>query len=188
MKARLLKSLNAPGMIFIALILLTLQSTLFTNRTLAFFQPDAVLFMVLWVAMKREFAEGGFLALLFGYCVELQSGAPAGLFLADYMCVFLIARFLYQNFHILNRRTLIMVGIVASVFSRLNILFILYLMNKAENEWFHTLQLLAPSAIIHGALIPVVFQFLHRFDLWTLKNPEAEHRFERDFFLDEEII
>ena len=188
MKARLLKALNLPGLILFALIFLTLQSTLFTNQTLAFFQPDAVLFLVLWVAMKRDFTEGGILTLIFGYCVELQSGAPSGLFLADYMFIFLIARFLYQNFHVLNKKTLIMVGIITSVFSRLNILFILYLMNKAENEWFHTIQLLAPSAIIHAVLIILVFPLLHKFDMWTLKNPDAEHRFERDFFLDEEII
>ena len=188
MKARLLKALNIPGLMILALIFLTLQSTLFTNKALAFFQPDVVLFLVLWVAMKRDFTEGGLLTLLFGYCVELQSAAPSGLFLCDYMFIFMLARFLYKNFHIINRRTLVLVGISAGLFSRINILFILYLVNKAENQWFHTIQLLAPTAIIHGLLIIPVFKFLHRFDMWTLKNPDAEHRFERDFYLDEETV
>ena len=99
-----------------------------------------------------------------------------------------MGRFLYRNFQILNRRSLILVGIGASLFSRLDILFILYLLNKADNEWFHTLQLLAPTMIIHGALIPLVFRLLYKFDFWTLKNPEAEHRYERDFYLDEEPV
>ncbi len=188
MKVRLLKFLNTPGMIFITLIFLTIQSTLFTNKALAFFQPDAVLFLVLWVAMKREFAEGGVLTLIFGYCVELQSAAPSGLFLCNYMLIFLTTHFLYKNFHILNRRTMIMVGMTSGVFSRLNILFILYLMNKADNQWFHTLQLIPPTALVHGIIVIPIFQFLNRFDNWTMKNPEAEHRYERDFYLDEEMI
>ena len=188
MKVRLLKLLNVPGMIFITLIFLTVQSTLFTNKTLAFFQPDAVLFLILWVAMKRKFAEGGLLTLALGYCVELQSAAPAGLFLCNYMFIFLATHFLYKNFQILNKRTMILVGLSAGVFSRLNILFILYLMNKADNQWFHTLQLIPPTALIHGVIIVPIFQFLNRFDIWTLKNPDAEHRYERDFYLDEEPI
>jgi cell shape-determining protein MreD len=188
MKVRLLKALNVPGLILIALLMLTFQSTFFTNQTFAFFQPDAILFLVLWMAMKREFTEGGILTLVFGYCVELQSGAPQGLFLTNYMFIYLAMRFLYKNFQILNRRSLIMLGIGTAIFSRINILFILYLLNKADNQWFHTVQLLAPTAIIHGALIPFVFRFLHHFDMWTLKNPDAEHRYERDFYLDEEPV
>ena len=175
MKVRLLKALNIPGIIVIALIAMALQGTLFNNSSLAFFQPDIILFLVLWLAMKRDFEEGGILTLVLGYLVELKF-------------IFLIARFLYKNFQVLNRRSLILVGIGASLFSRLDILFILYLLNKADNEWFHTLQLLAPTMIVHAALIPFVFKFLYRFDFWTLKNPEAEHRYERDFYLDEEPV
>ncbi len=188
MKSRLLKAFNLPGLILIALTALALQGTLFNNASLAFFQPDMVLFLVLWVAMKRDFEEGGILTLIFGYLVEIKSGAPKGLFITNYMLIFLMGRFLYRNFQILNRRSLILVGIGASLFSRLDILFILYLLNKADNEWFHTLQLLAPTMIIHGALIPLVFRLLYKFDFWTLKNPEAEHRYERDFYLDEEPV
>ena len=188
MKVRLLKALNIPGIIVIALIAMALQGTLFNNSSLAFFQPDIILFLVLWLAMKRDFEEGGILTLVLGYLVELKSAAPRGIFLTNYMFIFLIARFLYKNFQVLNRRSLILVGIGASLFSRLDILFILYLLNKADNEWFHTLQLLAPTMIVHAALIPFVFKFLYRFDFWTLKNPEAEHRYERDFYLDEEPV
>ena len=188
MKARLLKALNVPGLIMIALISLALQSTLFSNATLAFFQPDIIVFLVLWVAMKRTFGEGGVLTLVFGYIVELKSAAPRGLFLTNYMFLYLIARFLYKNFQVSNRRTLIMVGISAALFSQLDILFILFLLNKADNQWFHTLQLLAPTAIVHGTLIPIVFRGLYKFDFITLKNPEAEHRYERDFYLDEEPV
>lgn len=188
MKVRLLKAFNLPGLIVIALLAMALQATLFNNTSFAFFQPDIILFIVLWLAMKREFGEGGVLTLVLGYLAELQSGAPKGIFLINYMLIFLVARFLYKNFQVLNRRSLILVGIGASLFSRLDILFILYLVNKADNEWFHTLQLLAPTMIIHGALISFVFRLLYKFDFWTLKNPDAEYRYERDFYLDEEPV
>ena len=188
MRARFLKMLNIPGLILIALIALALQATLFSNATVAFFQPDIILFLVLWVAMKREFGEGGTLTLVFGYLVELKSAAPRGLFLTNYMFLFLVARFLYKKFQVVNRRTLMAIGMFAALFSQLDILFILYLLNKADNQWFHTLQLLPPTAIVHALLIPFVFKFLYRFDFITLKNPDAEHRYERDFYLDEEPV
>lgn len=75
-----------------------------------------------------------------------------------------------------------------AVLSRLLVLFILFLLNKADNEWLYTIRLLAPSAIVHGLLIPFAFQFFHRFDHWTLKNPNSEHRHEQDYYLDEEFI
>ena len=188
MRARLLKALNIPGLILIALIALALQATLFSNTTIAFFQPDIIVLLVLWVAMKRDFGEGGVLTLVFGYLVELKSAAPRGLFLTNYMFLFMIARFLYKNFQVVNKRALVLIGISAALFSQLDILFILYLLNKADNQWFHTVQLLAPTAIVHGALIPFVFRGLYKFDFITLKNPEAEHRYERDFYLDEEPV
>jgi hypothetical protein len=188
MKARMLKLLNLPGMILFALISLSLQGTLFNNPSLAFFQPDIILFLVLWAAMKREFLEGGLLTLAFGHLVEIKSAAPAGLFLCTYMALFLTARFLYRNFQVLNKRSLVVVGIGAAVMTQLMILLVLFLLDKADNQWFHTLQLLAPTSIAHGLLIPFVFRFLHTFDYRTLKSPDAEYRYERDFHLDEEPI
>jgi hypothetical protein len=188
MKIRALKLLNIPGLVFFALVSMALQSTLFNSPTLAFFKPDVILFLVLWVAMKREMFEGGVLTLLFSYLIELKSGVPQGLFLIHYMFVFLTTRFLYGKFQVMNRRSLILIGTSAAVFSHLNLLFLMYLLNKSENLWFLTIQILAPTAIVHGALIPLVFKFLYHFDHWTFKNPEAEHRYERDFYLDEEPI
>ncbi|MBU6154779.1 MAG: hypothetical protein KGP28_10795, partial [Bdellovibrionales bacterium] len=164
MKVRALKLLNIPGLLIFALLSMAIQSTLFNSPTLAFFKPDVILFLVLWVAMKREMFEGGLLTLLFAYLIELKSGVPQGLFLIHYMCIFLITRFLYRNFQVMNRRSLILIGTSAAVFSHLNLLFLMYLLNKAENLWFMTVQLLAPTAIIHGAIIPFVFRFLYHFD------------------------
>lgn len=188
MRTRALKALNGPGLIVIALLLLTLQSTLFNHPTLSFFRPDVVLFLVLWVAIKRTFVEGGILTLFFGYCVELHSASPQGLFLVNYMIVFLLMRILNQNFQILNRRTLALLGIGSALFSRLSILFILFMLNKAENQWFSTIQLLAPTIISHGILIGFFFRFFYHFDEWTMKNPEAEHRFETEYYIDEEWV
>ena len=188
MKIRILKLLNTPGLLLLALAALAFQGTLFNSVSLAFFQPDMILFFVLWLGMKREFAEGGALTLILAYLVELKSGGPRGLFLIHYMVIFLVTRFLYRNFHVLTRRSLILIGVGSSIASRLGILFLMYLLNKADNLWFHTLQLLAPTAIIHGILIPFVFRGLYRFDFLTFKNPEAEHRYERDFYLDGEMI
>ena len=188
MKARILKFLNIPGILIIATLLMTIQSTFFTSYPLSFFQPDGVFLILIWISMKREFTEGGIMTLMLGYCMELHSASPRGMYLTNAMIIFLLTHFMYRNFQVKNRKTLVLIGGSLSVLSRLNILFILFLLNKAENEWQYTLRLLMPTAIIHGALIPFVFQFLHKFDIWTLKNPNAEHQHEQDFYLDEEFI
>lgn len=188
MKARILKLLNGPGLLLIALGMMTLQSTFFNSYPIIFFQPDGVLLMLLWIGMRREFVEGGVLSLLLGYLSELHSAAPAGLFMVQAMTTFLIVHFFNYQFQVLNKRSLLLVGALSSVFSHLLILFVLFLLNKADNQWLSTLRLLAPSAIVHAFLIGPVFKFFHRFDHWTLKNPNAEHQHERDFYLDEEFI
>src|ERR1035437_810875 len=133
MKARLLKLSNFPGMLVIALCALTLQSTLLYFPSIAFFQPDLLIFFVLWVAIKRSFIEGGILTLLFGYLAELYSAAPQGFYLCTYMVIYLIACFLYQQFQISSKKVLVFVGIGFSIFLRLIVLFILFLLNRADN-------------------------------------------------------
>ena len=188
MKARILKMLNIPGILIIAMLMMTIQSTFFTSYPLSFFQPDGVLLLLIWISMKRNFTEGGIMALLLGYSMELHSASPKGLYLTEAMFIFLLTHFMYRNFQVLNKRTLMVIGAGLSVLSRIAVLFILFILNKAENEWQYTLRLLAPTALVHALLIPFVFQFLHRFDIWTLKNPNAEHQHEQDFYLDEEFI
>jgi cell shape-determining protein MreD len=188
MKARLLKLSNFPGMLVIALFALTIQSTLFNHPSIAFFQPDLIIFFVVWVAIRRTFIEGGILTLLFGYLVELHSAAPQGFYLSIYMAIYLTSRFLYQQFQISNKKVLLIVGIGFAVLMRFLILFILFLMNRADNVWNHTLQLMAPTIFSHALMIFLVFKVLLRFDNWTLKNPDAERHHERNFHLDGELV
>jgi rod shape-determining protein MreD len=188
MKARLLKLSNFPGILVLALFALTIQSTLFNHPSIAFFQPDFLIFFTLWVAIRRSFIEGGILTILFGYLVELHSAAPQGFFICTYMAIYFVARFLYQQFQISNKKVLALVGIGFAVFMRILILFILYLLNRSENVWHHTLQLIAPTILSHVLLIFLTFRILQRFDNWTLKNPDAERHHERNFHLDEELV
>src|SRR3546814_9001214 len=60
------------------------QTTLFKAPVLSYFEPDLILFAVLWCALHRPFTEGGILTLLFGYFSELHSSSPSGAFLITY--------------------------------------------------------------------------------------------------------
>lgn len=188
MKARILKTLNASLLLVFALLAITLQTTLFTQYPIVFFQPDTLLILLLWVSMRRSFVEGGILALLLGHLAEIHSAAPRGLFLVHSMTFFLLIHFFNHQFQVLHKKSLPILGALSSVFSHLLILFILFLLNKAENQWLYTLRLLAPSAITHALIIGPLFRLLQRFDYWTLKSANAEHQYERDFYLDEEFI
>ncbi len=188
MKARILKLLNIPAILVMATLVMTLQSTLFTSYPFTFFQPDGILLMIIWIGMKRQFTEGGILTLFLAYGMELHSASPRGIYLADAMMVFLLTHFLYRNFQVIHLKTLLLLGAGFSVLSRLFILFELYYLNKAGNEWIYTLRLLAPTAIIHACVIPIIFKIFHKLDHWTLKNPHAEYQHEQDYSLDEDFI
>lgn len=188
MKARLLKISNFPGMLLLTLLAVTVQSTLFNHPAISFFQPDLILFMLIWISIKRGFIEGGILTLLLGYLVEINSSTPRGFFLCVYMLIFMTARILSQHFQIINKTTLTLAGLGFSVVMRVAILFFLYLLNRAEFAFHHTIQLLAPTILSHSLLIFPAFKILQKFDNITLKNPDAERRHERNFYLDEEWV
>jgi hypothetical protein len=142
--------------------------------------------LVLWVAIRRPFFEGGILTLVAAYLAEGQSGAPRGLYLSAYMAVYLAARGADRMFLITGLAALVGFTVAASIFWKLVGLGVLALLGIGENQWRHTLALLFPGAVVQGLLALWLLPLLEKFDRATLRDPRSEETLDDELRLDEE--
>jgi hypothetical protein len=183
-----LRFFNLPGLILLTLLGIAVQTSLFSFWPLQYLQPDVILFVVVWVALKRGFFEGGCITLIIADFAELHSAAPQGMFLITYMAVFLAVRGLSRLVVIPNLSSLVMVTLFISVFWKALSLGILHLLGASGNQWKHTLLYLFPGAIIEGLLGMWVYRWLEKYDLVTFKTVHTEQSVENELLLEGESV
>ena len=88
----ILRALNGPFLILFVAMGIAIQSSLFASWPLLYFQPDVVLLVVVWCALRRNFTEGGVITLIVAEMSEIHSATPQGLYLISFMTVFLLVR------------------------------------------------------------------------------------------------
>ncbi|MBI2711380.1 MAG: hypothetical protein HYX41_00760 [Bdellovibrio sp.] len=182
----LLRALNAPILILFVLIGVALQSSLFSSWPLSYFQPDVVLLVVIWCALRRGFGEGGVLTLVVGEIAELHTAAPQGLFLITYMGIYLCVRFASRFVVIPSLFSLAMITLFSSVAWKLFILIVLSLLGTGSNQLRHTFTFLFLGAAVEGIFSLWFFKVLDRFDWLTFKNHRAHQVLEDELQLDSE--
>lgn len=182
----ILSFLNFPILLFFSLMGIAIQGSLFYSYPLFYLQPDLLLLLVIWAALRREFFEGGVLTLLLGYFAEIHSSAPSGLFLSCYMIVFLMTRFSAKVFIIPDLTGMVGFAILGSILWKLTSLTILIYLDAVSGQWKHTVSLMLPSAVIEGIFSIWIFQWLDRFDWITFKHPKAKQSIEDELRLEGE--
>ncbi len=184
----ILKALNPVFLALLVLLGIGLQTSIFNSYPLMVLQPDIVLLAVIWVALRREFLEGGILTLFFSYAAELHSSAPQGLYLCTHMAVYLTLRGLSRYFLFAKLPQYITLALGASLFWKLFGLLFLQTLGLGAHQWRHTLALLFPGAVIQGLAGIWVFRLFEKLDWMTFKNPRAKHVGDDDVFLEEETL
>ncbi|MGK5083347.1 hypothetical protein WDW37_08565 [Bdellovibrionota bacterium FG-1] len=170
-----LRFLNFPGLIFLTLIAIGIQTSLFAFWPLHYIQPDVVLLVVIWASLKRGLWEGGWITLFAADFAELHSAAPQGMFLLTYMAVFLGVRGLSRMIVIPNIHALVLVTMFISIFWKLASLGVLHLLGASGNQWRHTLLFLFPGAIVESFAGIWVYRGLEKYDWLTFKRPHNEY-------------
>jgi len=174
-----LRAWNGPGLILIAILLTSIQTTLFTQPWTSIIQPDFFAFLVVWCGMKRKFLEGGILSLLLGYIAELQSSSPQGLYMGIYMGLFLLVRFGNRAFILPSFKTLIVLSTLAL---KVSLLFFLYsLSGKWVLGFFAFLKHTSACTLIHFLISPIILKMLIYYDRLTLKDIQYVHAMEEGF-------
>lgn len=184
MNRYLLRWINPPSILLLALVGVALQGSLFTFWLLPYFQPDIVLLAVIWCALRRSFFEGGLLTLLMADIVELHSASPQGMFLIVYMAIYLGVRLADRIFVIPDVRSYVVVTLFASVISKASAISMLHLLGVGAAQWTHILIFVFPTAVMNGLLASWLFQKLDRFDWITYKTPRAGQMLEDEMQLE----
>jgi hypothetical protein len=182
----ILRLLNAPFLILLVAIGVALQSSLFCTWPLIYIQPDVILPVVVWCAMKRGFDEGGIITLIIANMGEIHSASPSGIFLLSYMIVYLLVRAASRYFVIQSLVSFAVVTVIGSAGWKLVGQLILYLLGVSANQWRHTLTFILFGAVIEGVFSIWVFQWLEKFDRATFKNLRAEQAMEDELQLNNE--
>ncbi len=176
----ILRALNAPGTLVLAAIALALQSSLFNSSWLNYLQPDAALILVVWMALRRSFLEGGILTLLIADLTELHSAAPQGFFLILYMMVYLLVRGAARVLVIPGLSAIVYLTMILSVIQKLVGGGLLELLGTHGKQWHQTVLMILPFTAVQGIFGLWAFPWLDRFDLKTFKHPRVERSVELD--------
>lgn len=186
MNRMILRALNGPGLVLIAILGVAIQTSFFATWPLMYLQPDLILILAVWCALKRSFTEGGILVLIFSNIAEIHSSSPSGLFMICYMTIYLIVRMLNKVLVIPNFSSIVLLTMGASIFWKLEYLGILHLLGMSANQWRHTLVLLLPGAVMEGIAAIWIYRWLDRFDWITVKSPRAQQMMEDEMVLEGE--
>jgi hypothetical protein len=178
-----LRALNAPALLLLAAVAVGLQTSLFAGWPLSYFEPDALVWIVVWMALRREFTEGGVVTLVLAEIAELHSAAPRGTFFVLYMLSYLGVRLAARVLVLPGMHALVMVTVAVCVFTRLAIAGLLEALG-ADPSWLSTLLGLVPGAIVEGALGVWAFRGLEAFDTLTHRSLRAEREEGTDAILD----
>jgi cell shape-determining protein MreD len=166
--------LNGPALVLLTLLGIAIQSSFFTFWLLPYIQPDLILLVVLWCALRREFLEGGVLTLILANCAEIHSGCPRGLYLISYMLIYLLVRLAARLLVIPDIRSNGSAVFISSVAAKLFSLGIVYLLGISTGQWNHTLLFVIPGALMNGLIGHRIFAWLEKFDQITFRNAQVE--------------
>ena len=186
MTKTLLKLLNLPGLLLLALLGIGIQTSLFQFWPFQYFQPDFLLIIVIWVALRRSFWEGGWITLLIADFAELHSAVPQGTFLISYMGIYLAVRSFSRMAVLPNLYSLVSLTLFASMLWKLGNLGILQSLGVSNSSWKHTVLLLFPGAVIEGLTAIWTYRLLDRYDTLTHRAPKREQNITAG--LEEELL
>jgi hypothetical protein len=168
----LLRTLNAPILIGFVILGIALQTSLFNAWPASYFQPDTVLWIVIWCSLKRNFEEGACIVLIIAEIAEIHSAAPQGTWMLCYMAVFLILRAISQFTLIPTFFSYTSVTCCAFFLLKISHFLVLNLLGSHINEQHFSF--MATTAAVETLAAPWIYRHLHQFDVLTFKNPQAD--------------
>jgi len=157
-------ALNFCLILFVALLFILFQSTVL-HQCFGLYKPNLILIMIAYLALNRFAMEGAVLAYVLGALIELNSGAPAGLYPAALVLTFVAAKIISEMLFMNTMLSQMFFVIAVSVLSKFFLLLILSLYESWDGMsalFEQTLIALFPMVVLNFLLTPIVF-FMLRF-------------------------
>ena len=182
----LLRVSNAPLLILLAVLGVAIQTSFFGWPPLSYLQPDIVMILIIWCALRRSFTEGGILTLILGNLCEIHSSSPQGAMMIVYMLIYLGVRAAVKVVVLPNRSALVMLTLVASIAWKLLMLGLMLALGAGQNSWQHVLIFIFPGAAVEAVAALWAYPGLDKFDWVTCKSPRAQQILEDELQLEGE--
>jgi rod shape-determining protein MreD len=183
----LLRLSNAPAILLIAMCGVALQTSLFSFWILNYFQPDILLLLVIWCAIRRSFLEGGILTLMIGEIAEVHSAAPSGMFMIGYMATYLSIRGAARLLSVSDLNFLRLLTLFASVLDKVIMMGVFWLLGGSKLQVAHMIVFVFPTAVVNGLLGQYFYLWLQKLDWVTLKNTRVERLLDNDVINEQQL-
>jgi hypothetical protein len=181
MYKNILKNINFLLYLLVALLIATVQSTIFAYYPLHYFQPDLLLIMVVYLGFKRDILEGGTLVLLAAMILEAHSSAGRNFLLTTYLYTFLIAKILSRMVVVPDMVTAIGFVTGLTIFKRIGLLILLGMQGRAENSLKHFMIFIGGvllEVVVQATLTPPFFAWFNIIDMRTYKDEHSEDEYD----------
>jgi cell shape-determining protein MreD len=175
-----LRFISNPLLIFILVLFIAVQTTVFSYYPMIYFQPSLALLAVVWIGLKRRFEEGGWMVLALGYVVELFSSVPQGVVMLSLILTYFWVRL--ANRWILLSVDFAVVGLTlfSSLLMRVLTLILLKLLDVDGEFFFYTWHFLILGAGIDAVLGIWAYDVFAQYDWKTFKDRRANQFNEED--------
>lgn len=151
--------------LFLASILLCLQTTILNHFPLVLAKPDLTIIMVAYLGVFQSPVRGLFLAFTLGCLMDTLSGSIPGLYGLLRIGSFILTRLAHRNFYLTSVFSHIVLTILLNLVDGVLLLLIFYILGSVENLWPFLLKFLPLQCLVTGAISPVIFPVLKKTDL-----------------------
>jgi len=90
-------SMQTGAFLMVGLFLIVFQTTILQTLPTWFGSPDLMFILVVFIAYRFDSLRGFFLSFMFGWMMDVASGLYLGVFVIEYLLVFIIVNTLTKN-------------------------------------------------------------------------------------------
>ena len=150
--------------LFVGILFLTLQTTLFASLPIQRIRPDLVLILILYLGLSYPPISGGILAFLMAFLMDLFSGNSFGLYTLSRTFLFYVAQFLKDRVYMDDFSSQFFFVFIFTLFEGLLILLLLNALNPGPIGPLYSLffTFFLPQSFFTGLVTPILFYLFNK--------------------------
>ncbi len=156
--------LNFLSILLFSIICIVFQSTLF-HEWFGIYKPNLIYIVLSYLALNRFSIEGGILSYFIGFLIEVNSGAPAGLYPLVTVLIFFAAKILSESLFINRRISQMLLVVAVSILGKGFLLLVLSMYEPFYEIWRGILVSIIPMVIFNFLLTPLLFFLMQPIDI-----------------------
>ncbi|HIA03649.1 MAG TPA: rod shape-determining protein MreD [Myxococcales bacterium] len=166
---------RAIAILVAGFLLMALESPLLQELRLAFFAPDFILIVAVWVALHMTTVPGLITCFCLGFLKDgFVMAAPIGMHMEIFVIVYYVVRFVAARVQVRGMWTLMVTTFIASVMASGLFALLSLLFDVGFNDFGLVARLTIPVALITAPFATIIFYLLDRVDaMFTRKGRDS---------------